>query len=329
MSMNGADYEGMRLMARVLTLYYEEGRNQSQVAADLGLSTAKVNRLIKQAKELGFVEIKIHTPFQTVFDLEDRLRTTFGVQDAVIVPEVSDDPVSEISALGRAGSTRLLQSLRDGDVICISGGKAVYEVVKATQPKARFDVTVVPATGGVQGLFHTDVNFLASELARRLGGRAFRLHAPIFVDSPEEKQALLNVRQIREVIDRARSADIALVGVGGVIPGMSSFFDLLSSTDIDRDRIIANQAAQGDLFGHLFDADGRPCAEELSGRLIGVDIDDVRQVSLSIGVAAGRQKVAPISGVLRGGYLTSLVTDEPTAAAVLDAQPTPLATAKE
>jgi DNA-binding transcriptional regulator LsrR (DeoR family) len=327
--MNGADYEGMRLMARVLTLYYEEGRNQSQVAADLGLSTAKVNRLIKQAKELGFVEIKIHTPFQTVFDLEDRLRTTFGVQDAVIVPEVSDDPVSEVSALGRAGSTRLLQSLRDGDVICISGGKAVYEVVKATEPKARFDVTVVPATGGVQGLFHTDVNFLASELARRLGGRAFRLHAPIFADSPEEKRALLNVRQIREVLDRARSADIALVGVGGVIPGTSSFFDLLSSTDVDRDHIIANRAARGDLFGHLFDEEGRPCATELSDRLVGVDIDDVRKVPISIGVAAGRQKVAPIGGVLRGGYLKTLVTDEPTAAAVQDSQPTTVATAKE
>ena len=58
-------------------------------------------------------------------------------------------------------------------------------------------------------------------------------------------------------------------------------------------------------------------------RLIGVDIDDVRRVPLSIGVAAGSQKVAPISGVLRGGYLKTLVTDEPTAFSLLDAQTTP------
>jgi DNA-binding transcriptional regulator LsrR (DeoR family) len=328
-STSGADFENMRLMARVLTLHYEEGRNQSQVATELGLSTAKVNRLIKQAKELGFVEVKIRTPFQTIFDLEDRLRSTFGVQDAVIVPKISDDPVSEISAIGRAGSTRLLQSLRDGDVIAISGGKAVYEVVKATDPKARYDITVVPATGGVQGLYHTDVNYLASELARRLGGRAYQLHAPIFVDSLEEKRALLNVRQIREVLDRARSADIALVGVGGVIPGTSSFFDLLASTDVDRDRITSNRAARGDLFGHLFDEEGRPCAQDLSDRLVGVDIDDLREIPLSIGVAAGSQKVGPISGALRGGYLKTLVTDEPTASAVLEAQTTPVLTAKE
>ena len=153
---------------------------------------------------------------------------------------------------------RLLRSLRDGDVICISGGKAVYEVVNATEPKARYDVVVVPATGGVQGRYHTDVNYLASELAARLGGRAYQLHAPIFVDTPEEKQALLNVRQIREVLERARQADIAVVGVGGVIPGTSSFFDLLSASDADRDRIIANRAARGELFGHVFDEDGAP-----------------------------------------------------------------------
>jgi DNA-binding transcriptional regulator LsrR (DeoR family) len=321
-STSATDYEGMRLMARVLTLYYEDGRNQAQVAKELGLSTAKVNRLIKRAKDQGLVEIRIHTPFQTAFGLEDRLKSSFGLQDAEIVPKLSDEPGSEMTAIGRAGSTRLLQSLRDGDVICISGGKAVYDVVKATEPKVKYDVTVVPATGGVQGAHHTDVNFLASELAGRLGGRAYQLHAPIFVDSAEEKRALLNVRQIREVLDRARQADIALVGVGGVIPGTSSFFDLLSSSDVDREAIIQNEAARGDLFGHLFDEDGSPCAPDLSDRLIGVDIDDARSVPLSIGVAAGAQKVEPVSGILRGGYLKSLVTDEPTASAVLEMQPT-------
>lgn len=329
MNTNGADFESMRLMAKVLSLHYEQGLNQSQVAHELGLSSAKVNRLIKQAKELGYVEIKLHTPFQSAFGLEGRMCATFGLQDAVIVPEIGTDPVSETSAIGRAGSARLLRSLRDGDVICISGGKAVYEVVKATEPTARYDVTVVPATGGVQGLYHTDVNFLASELASRLGGRAYQLHAPIFVDSAQEKQALLNVRQIREVLDRARRADIALVGVGGVIPGTSSFFDLLSASDADRDRIIENDAARGELFGHLFDEDGRPCAPDLSDRLIGLDMDDTRAFPLSIGVAGGLQKVGPINGALRGRYLKTLVTDEPTAASVLEAQATAVATVKE
>ena len=38
MSTTRAEWESVRLMTRVLTLYYEEGRNQAQVAAELGLS---------------------------------------------------------------------------------------------------------------------------------------------------------------------------------------------------------------------------------------------------------------------------------------------------
>jgi len=44
-SISKADFEGMRLMARVLTLHYEEGHLQSRIAMELGLSPAKVNRL--------------------------------------------------------------------------------------------------------------------------------------------------------------------------------------------------------------------------------------------------------------------------------------------
>jgi DNA-binding transcriptional regulator LsrR (DeoR family) len=58
-------------------------------------------------------------------------------------------------------------------------------------------------------------------------------------------------------------------------------------------------------------------------------MDDTRAFPLSIGVAGGLQKVGPISGALRGRYLKTLVTDEPTAASVLEAQATAVATAKE
>ena len=40
--------EQMRLITRVLALHFNEGRLQSEIAKQLGLSAAKVNRLIKQ-----------------------------------------------------------------------------------------------------------------------------------------------------------------------------------------------------------------------------------------------------------------------------------------
>ena len=58
--------EQMRLIAQVLTLHFEEGRLQSDIAKALGLSSAKVNRLIKQGRELGMVQ---HHPLFCVYTI--------------------------------------------------------------------------------------------------------------------------------------------------------------------------------------------------------------------------------------------------------------------
>ena len=55
----------MRLIAQVLTLHFEEGRLQSEIATELGLSSAKVNRLIKQGRRLGMVQITIKSPLRS------------------------------------------------------------------------------------------------------------------------------------------------------------------------------------------------------------------------------------------------------------------------
>ena len=60
-----ASYESIRLINTVLTLYYVEGLTQSEIAQRLGLSTPKVNRLLVQAREQGYVNITIRTPFQS------------------------------------------------------------------------------------------------------------------------------------------------------------------------------------------------------------------------------------------------------------------------
>ena len=52
-------YETIRLFNTILNLYYMEELTQSKIAKRLGLSTAKVNRLLQQARELGYVNITI------------------------------------------------------------------------------------------------------------------------------------------------------------------------------------------------------------------------------------------------------------------------------
>jgi DNA-binding transcriptional regulator LsrR (DeoR family) len=312
------DYENVRLMSGILALYYQEGKSQKEIASDLGLSVAKVNRLLKQAREQGWVEINLHVPFQNMFELESKIQAITDIPEAVVVPCLSEDAEVALQHVGSVAANYLLQHLRDGDTICISGGKALYAIVEALHTKRRYDIQVVPATGGVQGRHYTDVNYLAAQLADRLGGRAFQLHAPIFVDTRQERETLMALRQVSEILDLARQAQIALVGVGSIIPASPSYFDLTSLDVDDRRRIVEEESGSGEVLAHIYDAQGQPCALQYNQRVIGLGLTELRSIPLSIGVAASEQKILPICGALRGGYLKTIIMDEVAARGVLD-----------
>jgi DNA-binding transcriptional regulator LsrR (DeoR family) len=311
-------YDNARLISRVLTQYYTEGRSQKEIAEALGLSVAKVNRLLKQARAQGWVGISIRTPFQHLFDLEHRLQTVCDIPEAVVVPQLSEDPDAILQTVGRAAANYLVQHLRDGDTICISGGKAVHAVSQALEPRRRYDVQVVPATGGVQGRHYTDVNYLATQIAERLGGRAYQLHVPIYVDTNEERDALLSVRQIKEVLDVARKAQIALVGVGTVASESASYFVLTAMDADEKKEFVEKGGGGGEILALVYDANGQPCAPQYNQRVVGLTLDELRAISFTIGVAATREKVVPIHGALRGRYLKTIITDEGAALGVLD-----------
>jgi DNA-binding transcriptional regulator LsrR (DeoR family) len=314
------DFATIRLISEILTLYYLEEKNQSEIAALLGLSTAKVNRLLKQARELGYVEINIHTPFMHLVELERDLKRVYGLPEAFIIPSLPNAS-NMLHDVGRAAADYLLQHLRDGDTICISGGKTIHAMVEALEADRKYDVCVVPATGARQGKLFTNVNYLAGRLAEKLGGVSYQFNAPIFVDSPEERDALLSIRHISQVLDIARQAQIAVVGIGSIIPPLSSYFDLLALPESELNGIkelVEAEDVHGEIFAHVFDGIGQPCMTEYNQRAVGLGLDQLKNIPITIGIAATAEKIRPIHGALQGGYLKMLVTDETTALGVLE-----------
>ena len=315
--LDATDYDSARLINTILTLYYIQDYTQAEIAQRLGLSTPKVNRLLKQARQQGLVDITIRTPFHHLFELESRLKAIFGLTDAVVIPAVSESNDAVIHFLGQAAATYLLGRLRDGDIIGIASGQAVHALVQAVEAPRDYDVTVVPVVGAVQGRVTSDVNYLASELANRLGGRAFQLHAPAFVDSQAHRDTLLSMTPVREILDLARRATIAMVGVGILNQEASRFVQFTALSPQDMDHIVKVDRGVGDIAAHVYDIDGRQCAPEYANRVVGLSLEELRRIPLIIGAAATAAKALPLYGALRGGWLHALITDEAAAQGIL------------
>ncbi|WP_248446328.1 sugar-binding transcriptional regulator [Sinorhizobium meliloti] len=306
-----------RQMHQALVLHFLEGLTQAQIADQLGISHATVNRLIKRGRQLGLVEIKIKSPVEPLVEIEEQLLALGGIRRAVVVPTVSDNPQIALQSVGEAAARLMLEQIADGDTICITGGKGVSAVVAGLQPSRRFDIEVIPATGCVQGKHYTDVNHVSTLMADRLGGHSFQIHAPLFADSEAERKMLLGMRSVADVFKRARDAKIAVVGIGSILSDDSSYYDLHPSSSTDREAI-ARSGASCELLAHLLDEHGRVCSYGLNRRLVSLTLSEFASIPTKIGVASGPSKAGPILSVMRGNHLDTLVTDQATGARILE-----------
>ena len=313
-------YELARLIYRVVVMYYAERKTQAEIAALTGYSVAKINRLIRLGRETGMVEITLRPLYAAAMHLEHDLIAQTDLTEAMVVPTASEDYDLNLVAVGQAAASFLLTHLKDGDTICITGGKGVSALVEGLKPDRSYDVTVVPATGLVQSRHYIDVNHVSSEMAARLGGKAYQIHAPMFADSVEQRDVIRKVSAVSEVLDKARQATTAVVGIGSVLDPGSSYLDFgLQGGPHNSRAAVGAAAAEGEIVAHLIAPDGRLVAGYAPNELlVGLTPADLRAIPFSFGVAAGPLKVGPIRSVLRGGYLKALVTDEKTSSGVLD-----------
>ena len=303
------EFDQQRQMYSVLVLHFIEGVKQSEIAERLNLSHTKVNRMIAAGRKAGMVKITISSPYQRLVDLETDVVRRFDLKQAMVTPTVSDNPETNLQMVGRVAANHLLETIRDGDIIAITGGKAVSSVVEGLEPERRFDVRVVPLTGGVQGKHYTDVNHLATQLAEKLGGTASRVHAPLFAEDVEQRDLLMNVGSIREVFDLARRATVALVGIGSVEAPGSGYYDLLPDP-ARGGRALVDAGIAGEFLAHLVQPDGRLADIDLNSRVVAVHPGQLAKCPNIIGVAAGAIKARPVAAALAGRHLTALVVDE-------------------
>jgi len=304
------------LLARAARLYFVEDRSQDDVAAALGTTRSNVSRMLKQARDLGIVEIRIVDPARRHHELELALRDRFPLVDARVLEVAPDTDV--LPGVGRLAVRWLDETLRDGQVVALSWGQTLEAMVRAVDGLSRRDVEVVQLVGGLSSLDSAATGQeLVRELSERMGARHRYLHAPALFGSAEALAMLLRERTIASSLDVAKRADIAVVGIG--TPGIGSSEALLTALGLTDEERAAFDAARpvGDVCGRYYDLAGRAVGGAVGERVLAVTLDDLRAIPTVAGVAAGREKAPGILGALHGRIIDVLVCDQAAARAVL------------
>ena len=307
------------MLAMVASLYYELDQSQTQIANRLGVSSSKISRMLKEARDRGIVHIRVEKPVPRDFALEQQLIELFGLRDAHVLQTFNDaDETTMLSSTGRIAASYLwsvIPNLAPGASIGVAWGTGVHATVSALPDNVGQQIDVVQLMGGV-GALMVDGPDLARMVATKLGGRHYDLHSPLLVERPETRTMFLNEPVVRDAIRRARAVQLAITGIGTVQDDASSFLraGLLTRADLSQLRHVG---AVGEMVGRFFDAEGRHAEIELNQRIVGIELEDLQRIPQVLAIARGITKAAAIRAALIAGYLTVLATDDVTARAVL------------
>ncbi|WP_448336157.1 sugar-binding transcriptional regulator [Bellilinea sp.] len=310
--------EDLRLLAKISKMYYEENLTQDEIMERLQLSRSKVSRLLNRAHERGIVKITIVPPPGLFSELESELERQYHLKEAVVVEvEESASQATVAREIGNAAAGYFLRTLQDNDVIGISWGTTLGEMVAALQPRSAPGAHIIQLIGGL-GPPESEIH--ATDLCRRLAQllrcKLTLLPAPGIVDRSEVKNMFLSDSHVNHAFSLFSSINVAYVGIGSPAPDSVIMRDgsILSWEEMNS---LLKKGAVGDIALRFFDDMGHPIKNEIDERVIGISLEELRRIKRVVGVAGGPQKVNVIRGALRGGLINVLITDQMTAQQLL------------
>lgn len=301
------DEQTYALATKAAWYYYMEDNTQAQIAEVMGVSRAKVIRLLEEARAQGIVQFSFRKNDSQRVSAEQLLIDRFGLKDAFVVPTPLDSSAINQS-IAQGAAHYVSDHLREDGYLNIGYGDTVSRMLGVLAKNREESLNVVSLTGGVS-------YYLPS-----VGTTAYSMHlfltpSPLVVSSRQVRDALLDEKSLQDVSTMTEYADMSVVGIGAAVEGSTVLRNgILNEGELT---VLKMQGAVGDVLNHFMDKDGNLIQTEIEDRVISTDLDKLRQLKNVVGVAGGKDKVTAIKAVLNGGYLNVLITDSDTAAELL------------
>jgi len=305
-----------QLMVQVARMAYQQDLTHTDIATRTGLNRWQVSRLLQEARDLGVVRIEIVPRSHRCPHLETDLVKTFGLADAVVLPD-NVDGASGREGLAKAAGQYLAALKPRPTEFGVSWGRTMGAVAHWLPEGWASGVEVVQVNGTVApipGDGHQ--NDVAETFARKGDGRFIPLPVPAIVGQAETREVLERDRIVADVLRRARSVQAICFSLGALTEDSA----LLNSGNLLQREFeeLRAKGAVGDILGRFIDRKGEIVDTDIDRRTIGLPLSDLKTRERAICVAAGSDKYHVVAGVLHAGLISVLITDAATATYALE-----------
>lgn len=311
------------------TIYYNQPIGRRVLANNLEIGERIVRSEINFLKSQNFIEI--NTPGMTITkdgeeiidklkdfihelkglsEIEKFIKENLKLRKVLVVPGNLDEDRTIINEIGRAAANYLKEIIKDNSIIAITGGSTIKEVIDNVPkiPNLK-DVLVVPARGGMGINVETQANTLVAKLASKIDGKYKLLHVPDNL-SDKAMNAMMQEKDIRDVLETVDSADILIYGIGRAE-------NMAKRRNLPQEELnkIEEYGAVGEAFGYYFNKEGEIVYYTPS---IGIKNEEIGKIETLIAVAGGKNKAEAIVSTQKNSHNSILVTDEGAAREIME-----------
>ncbi len=301
--------------ARAGWLYYVAGRTQDEIASSMGVSRQTAQRLVSLAVAERLIKVRLDHPISVCLERAERLRETYGLQYAEVVPS---DPLGASSTVGiaEAGAAEIERWLKRPDpiIIAVGTGRTLKAAVDQLPPMECPQHRIVSLTGNIGPDGSAAFYNVIFSMADAIKARHFPMPLPVLCSSLEERTTLHDQALVRSTLALGAQADATFVGIGELgVEGPLCVDGFLAREEMLR---LIGCGAVGEICGWIYDQDGHLLEDAVNERVASVPIPS-RETSRVIGLAQGQRKWPAIKAALSGGLLNGIITDEATASYLL------------
>ncbi|KPU26468.1 Cro/Cl family transcriptional regulator [Caloranaerobacter sp. TR13] len=310
-------------------IYYNQPIGRRTLANSLNIGERIIRTEVNILKKQGLLEIKsqgmnvteegkiiiedlkdfIHR-LKGLNGLEKKLEQKLNISNVIVVPGNYDEDNLILKDIGRASAKHLKQIIKSDSIIGITGGTTMAQLAEEMpNQKGENDILVLPARGGLGRNVEVQANNVAAKLAQKLGGHYKLLHVPDNIGK-EALDALLQIPEIREIVDAIKNLDVLIFGIG-----RADVMAKRRQLSIEIIEELKMRGAVAEAFGHYFNTKGEKVWESNSVGLSLVDFENLKNV---VGVACGVSKAEAIIAICSLKRDMTLIIDEGAARKILE-----------
>lgn len=315
MSRMESDQSPRDAAARAGWLYYVGGMTQDQIAAELGVSRQRAQRLVSRAMAEGLIHVRLEHRIAECMRLEAELSRRYDLRLARVAPDAGGgDPARAMAPVAATVAERFLGDT-EPRVIALGTGRSLRAMVEELAVMDCSHHKLVSLIGNIAPDGTATTYDVIMRIADKVRAPHFPMPLPVIVDSAEVRDMFYGLPQVQIVEQLVKRADVVLVGVGQMSARAPLVVDgFVTPGELEE---LLRAGAVGEIASSVFDSRGDYLDTGHNRRIVALRAQG-RPDGHVIGIAGGPDKVDAIRAAMKGRILNGLVTTEATARALLD-----------